>query len=592
MANYKDNNADIGNQTIEGTVSPYDLDTVLAMPYGAANGDSSTYEAAALDERLAELIGDTPAATPDPDEQLAAFINDTPADTSAMDAELEALMAEPVTPVDNELDSKLDELLKEDTDAEQSEPIILAATDEPVIVAPADEPVILAATDDTVIVPPADEPIIPDQPEEPITPPADEPIILAADEPIVPDRVAEEQAVPPPADEPADQPVVTPAQEPESEIVPEPANHDESLEQKQQREQAESEAEQARVIMEHAQKLIEQAQAAQLQTQQSVQAPVTQQPAAPEVDYSAIEQAKTMMQQAQMMMQQAQAAQLQVQQQAAQLQAQQAAQLQAQQQAAQLQAQQAAQLQAQQQAAQLQAQQAAQLQAQQQAAQLQAQQAAQLQAQQAVQLQAQAIQNAGAPISVDPYAVKEVDRLKNELDQMRDLVNKLTVQLAAPNNSNQNVQAPPQAYGYNRDSEEYRKLQSELEGMRREILEKDLRDREKELERKQREAENTVKDIRPEMVQMSDSRDVVPMNTGTSMPGSEYIPLANGVYYSTKDKQVYVMTLASGAANPTIERQAPPVKRVVSRTAPARRKPARRRPMSSMHRRPPRRPHR
>ncbi|MDE7406639.1 MAG: hypothetical protein K2M89_07200, partial [Clostridiales bacterium] len=35
MANYKDNNADLGNQTIEGTVSPYELDAEIVMPDGS-----------------------------------------------------------------------------------------------------------------------------------------------------------------------------------------------------------------------------------------------------------------------------------------------------------------------------------------------------------------------------------------------------------------------------------------------------------------------------------------------------------------------------------------------------------------------------
>ncbi|MDE6401231.1 MAG: hypothetical protein K2L54_01315, partial [Clostridiales bacterium] len=195
---------------------------------------------------------------------------------------------------------------------------------------------------------------------------------------------------------------------------------------------------------------------------------------------------------------------------------------------------------------------------------------------------------------------KEVDRLKSELDGMRDLVNKLTVTLAqSPNGTaQQNVQAPPPAYGYNSDQQEqYRKLETELDRMRREILEKDLRDREKELDRRQKEAENNVKDIRPEMVQMSDSRDVVPVaGQNAAAFGGEFIPLANGVFYSIKDKQVYVMTPASNAAaaSPTIEPKHAPVKKktVVRPARPAvKRRPiahARRRPAGpSMRRRPP-----
>ncbi|MDE5592920.1 MAG: hypothetical protein K2I75_03200, partial [Clostridiales bacterium] len=35
MANYKDNNADLGNQTIEGTASPYELNAEIVMPDGS-----------------------------------------------------------------------------------------------------------------------------------------------------------------------------------------------------------------------------------------------------------------------------------------------------------------------------------------------------------------------------------------------------------------------------------------------------------------------------------------------------------------------------------------------------------------------------
>ena len=244
-------------------------------------------------------------------------------------------------------------------------------------------------------------------------------------------------------------------------------------------------------------------------------------------------------------------------------------------------------------------------------AQLQAQRAAQeaqLQAQKAAaeaQMQAQAVNaaramNAAPAPTSDPYAVKEVDRLKSELDGMRELVNKLTVSLAQnPNGAaQQNVQAPPpHGYGYNPDQDQYRKLETELDRMRREILEKDLRDREKELDRRQKESENNVKDIRPEMVQMSESRDIAPVAGQGAAFGGEFIPLANGVFYSIKDKQVYVMTPASNAAaaSPTIEPKRPTVKKraVAAPARPAaKRRPsahARRRPIGSPmhHHRPP-----
>lgn len=218
---------------------------------------------------------------------------------------------------------------------------------------------------------------------------------------------------------------------------------------------------------------------------------------------------------------------------------------------------------------------------------------AQIQAQQAAQMR-----NA-ATYGTDPYALKEVDRLKNELDGMRELVNKLTFAMSqSANNGNQAAAAAAaaaqQQFGYNPDRDQYRRLETELDRMRRDIMEKDLRDREKELDRRQKEAE-TVRDIRPEMMQMSDSREVAPIASQQNI-GNEYIPIANGVYYSTKDKQVYVMTPASGAAsaNPTIERpRAAAPKRPAVRARSARPAP-RRRLGGPMRRRPsgPRRPHR
>lgn len=238
-----------------------------------------------------------------------------------------------------------------------------------------------------------------------------------------------------------------------------------------------------------------------------------------------------------------------------------------------------------------------------------------LQQAQATQMQAQAAAQAAhaSPAAASPDASsKEVDRLKAELDGMRDLVNKLTISLAQ-HPQQQQQQAAPQSvqppYYFaagmaGMDNDHYRKLETELERMRREIIEKDLRDKEKELERKQKEAENTVKDIRPEMIQMSDSRDIAPAPAmGGGGIGGEYIPLANGVYYSTKDRQIYVMTPASNAAaaKPTIEqprpapvkRPAPPPKRAAAK--PSAKRHAARRPSAhgrpgSAHRRPPSRP--
>lgn len=211
-----------------------------------------------------------------------------------------------------------------------------------------------------------------------------------------------------------------------------------------------------------------------------------------------------------------------------------------------------------------------------------------LQQAQTAQMQAQAVAQAArtAPTTVatDPYSAKEVDRLKSELDGMRDLVNKLTLSLAQQPQQQQTAAPqgvqPPYYIAAGMDNDHYRKLETELERMRREIIEKDLRDKEKELERKQKEAENNVKDIRPEMVQMSDSRDIAPAPAMNGGALGEYIPLANGVYYSTKDRQIYVMTPASNAAaaKPTVEPSRPaapkrpaPQKRAAARPAPKRR---------------------
>ena len=237
-------------------------------------------------------------------------------------------------------------------------------------------------------------------------------------------------------------------------------------------------------------------------------------------------------------------------------------------------------------------------------------QEAQLRAQQEreAQLRAQSerYQQAAAPIP--DGSNREVDRLKAEIDSMRDLINKLTVSLAQaqaapqPQQSAQTVVPPPVYFGATADTDNgsrdrYRRLEDDLDRMRRELVEKELREKEREIERKQKEAEkDAVKNISPDMIQMSDSRDVAP----TSMPATgagEYIPLANGVFYSVKDKQVYVMTPASQAANtPVIETtKKTTVKRPAPRPAPARKAAPRRSAGSSARRsslrhRPPRRP--
>lgn len=557
MANYRDDNADIGNQTIEGTVSPYELDAELVMPDGSTIPVNPTPEeqAADLDSKLAEMLGETDTPVLDPDAQLAA------------------LMAETETRIGDELDSKLDALLNGEPlsnntiltppPEQNNDAIILtpppAQNDDAIILTPPPE-----QNDDAIILTPPpvqnDDAII-------LTPPTEQnnDAIISAQ----PENSGETATgstiilTPPPAESVSinnDAIILTPPNNDTAVPLSQPAGQQTTEEQ-----MASADAEQARAIMEHAQKLIEQAQAAQAQAneqtaqaqaqmQAQMQAHAAQQAqmqaqaqqaaqilqTSPTVQTHNIEsnaaiEARVMMQQAQMMIQQAQQAQLQAE---------------------------------------------------------QAAQAARLQAEQIART-AQNVQPVmqQQPVANGYYTDKEVDRLKNELDSMRELVNKLTLQLAGtPAAAQQGIQIPPHVYGYTGDGDGYKKLQTELEGMRREILEKDLRDREKELERKQKEAENNVKDIRPEMVQMSDSRDVAPVGGGL---GGEFIPLANGVYYSTKDKQVYVLTLASGAAtqpaSQPVAPKRPTAHRKVARPA-ARRSPrirARRRP--APHGRPPRR---
>mgnify|MGYP001079068474 CR=1 FL=1 len=516
MANYKDNNADLGNQTIEGTQPPIVLDAVIVMPDGStepiipADAPNDPPSAADLDAQLAAMLdGDAQAeqqnGSDDLDAQLAALMaeqqNDAPQPEPAPSDQPSA------ADLDAQLAAMLDGEPAETPDRKESD---LSEID---------------AQFDAIL----SEPSPPDPPQDPEPIPEDEPVII---------QPAQEQQ----ADTPAQD-----AEQPETAIVTPPAQE---IVTEQRPPETSVQTDEARAMMEQAQQIMEQArqaqaqaaaqmQAAHIQSQvtqavRSAQAAPPPQPAAQSETAAEAEAARAMMRQAQMMLQQAQEAQLQAQ---------------------------------------------------------RAAQEAQLQAQAASA--ARAANPSPMPIT-DPYAIKEVDRLKNELDGMRDLVNKLTFSIAqGPNGAQQNnMQAPPPNYGYNADREQYRKLETELDRMRREIIEKDLRDREKELDRRQKEAENTVKDIRPEMVQMSESRDVAPVGGQGSAFGGEFIPLANGVFYSIKDKQVYVMTPASNAAaaSPTIE---PPSRPTVKKKPVARAKATpKRRPLSAhAHRRgaPPRR---
>lgn len=485
MANFKDNNADLGSQTIEGTEPPIALDAEIVMPDGSTRPIPT---AAELDAQLEALMADAPDAAQDEPPVIVMPSADEPTppvtdESQDLDAQLAALMAEPDDQAQQQpqpatldaINAQIDAILNSTVpDPEPMIETVESETTEHTHTETETETVDTTVTEQTIIEPSDDRPII---------------------------------IAPPPQ---VEQPSVEEAQQPDKQAEKDPT---EEKAQSRESDAAREMLEQARLIMEQAQ-LAQQAaqQAAQSAQQAATQSPHQQQtpppppqPAQPQ--YGATDNAaQSIIQQAQMMLQQAQQAQL------------------------------------------------------------QAQQAAQ-----AAQMQAQVVQattrTATPPpvVTPDPYAAKEVDRLKNELDGMRELVNKLTFTLAQmPGGAQQVAQMPPH-YAYNGgDQEQYRKLQSELEGMRREIIEKDLRDREKELERRQKEAENNVKDIRPEMIQMSDSRDVAPLGGQTPF-GSEFIPLANGVFYSIKDKQVYVMTPASNAAasSPTIEPPKP-------QTAPAR----------------------
>lgn len=529
MANNKDINADLGTQTIEGTRPPTAVEAEIVMPDGSSRPVPTAED---LDAQLAALIGDDAPATDATQAEQPVFAMPS-SSSDDLDAQLAALIdneqpTEP-QPTQAEIDAEISAKIDAEIDA-----ILNGTTAKPADAESDSQPIILG-----------------DAPEQPTPEPTATP--------------EQQQTAPETQPEQTEQPIVTEQQQ--SELAPE--QQAEPAQNSAEDEKRSSEADEARAMLEQAMKLMAQAQEAQAQANEQmqqaqqqaqeiqqqaaqVQAAAAQQqqgvpimPSVPQQPTAADPASQSMFQQAQMMLQQAQQAQLQ-------------------------------------------AQQAAQ----------QAQLQAQLQAQQAN------THGVASPVISDPFASREVDRLKNELDGMRDLVNKLTMTISqipgGPQQMAQMAQMPmfyaqqqQQSRRDGEDREQYRKIETELEKMRREIMEKDLRDREKELDRRQKEAENTVKDIRPEMVQMSDSRDLAPMggmNNSATQVGNEYIPLANGVYYSIKDKQVYVMTPASNAAaaSPTIEPKRPAAP---ARPAPKRRVAPRRRPSGSLHRRPaPRRP--
>ncbi len=473
MANNKDNNADLGNQTIEGTEPPIIFDAEIVMPDGSSQP---------LFAQPANANGDAaviPPVTPEPapisenlDAMLEAMLSDTTVITP--DAQPSAKPADNAQPDSNDLDAQLAAMLG----------------DEPIIVTPAAEPVI--TPDAQPFAMPADNA----QPAQPDTNDLDAQLAaMLGDEPIIVTPAAE------PVITPDAQPFAMPA---DSARPAQPDTNDLDAQlaaamSDHQPARAEAEApkpETEAPAGERKKDGIDETTARLLEMMKGL----SDSKPAPRDDSA--ETAKIMMEQARLMMEQAQKA------------------------------------------------------------------------------QPTADNRFEAPpvtTAADAYANKEVDKLKAELDSMRDLVSKLTFSMAQPQTQNVAAQAPPTYFG----NDPYRRLEKELDSMRREIIEKELRDKEKELERKQKEADN-VKDIRPEMVQMSDSRDIAPVS---AMPqggfGNEYIPLANGVFYSTKDRQIYVLTPAA-AAQSAVTKPAPakprPTPRPAARKSSARAKSARRRP--------------
>lgn len=508
MANNKDNNADLGNQTIEGTQPPIILDAVVVTP--EANDDVPS--AAELDEQLAKLMSE-------PEEAPSVITPPPPATPSdeELDAQLAALIAETndvnasIGDIDK-LNAQIDAILND----QEAKEAIIEPVEEPVItpVAPEEDQPVAEPEPEAIIIsapPPATEEAATPEPTATETP-------TAVEQPIIPEPIAAEET-----------------KEPENEVLfsatvenekqPEPPISDAA----QQAEAAHSaQADEARAMLEQTKRLMEQIQA-------QAQATARQEFEDTAARRNADEKSLEMMREAQMMLQQARQEQA--------------------------------------------------------------------RAQQALQMQQNAAHSPYTNATADPYQPHEVDKLKSELDGMRELVNRLTFTISQLQGSvQQPTQIPQMPYMYatqqprrdSEDREQFKKLETELERMRREIMEKDLRDREKELDRRQKEAESsTVKDIRPEMIQMSDSRDNVPVPMGgaNGAVGGEFIPLANGVYYSIKDKQVYVMTPASNAAaaSPTIEpkRPAPAPRRAAPKKRPVA---AHRRPVAPGHRRPLHRP--
>lgn len=521
MANYKDNNSDLGNQTIEGTEPPIEVEAVLVMPESPTVTPPT---AADLDAQLADII-----AMPAFDGAADPIV--TPVEQSA-----EGPVIIPAEPNADDLDAQLAALMADEPENSEN------------------------TTQDAVITPP---------------PPPDDQAIVTSPAENEPEQSAEDLDAQLAALMADDQP-----EAPHAELPPELrefdakvdgilSNEENAEEKPQENEQTESQTEeavsennglQADDLAQMTERLENKIDEIKAERAQDIQPNEAQ----PQAEKSSVDDEiasmRAMMQQAQLMMEQAQQARRDAE--------------------AQLQA-----VQDQIQAAKNQSQVPP---SDNSATELELTRKKLQQAQEELQRAQYAEQN--APYGQSQQSSAEVERLKAELNGMRDLVNRLTysmsqnpAQVQTPIAAIPTMTAMPPHYGYapSADQEQYRKLEGELDRMRRDIMEKDLRDREKELDRRQKEAENTVKDIRPEMVQMSDSHDIAPLGAQPSV-GGEYIPLANGVFYSTRDRQVYVMTPAQNAASSSGQRQAPVKKKTVVRRAAPKRK-----PLHRAHRRPP-----
>lgn len=279
MAINKDNNADLGNQTIEGTSPPIVLDAEVVVPEYVV-----TPSAEELDKQLNELL-----ATPVEPEHTA-----TPMSDEELDKQLAALISETAEPADkyaeiDAINAQLDALLNDTSWEEVKEES--PATAEAVIIPPESEPA------EAVIIPPEQ----PTETEAPTSAESEQPIILGE-----PAAATEAVIVPEPA------PENTQEQASEPEVSSEPAATNANTEAAINA--GTSDAEAARQMLEQTKKLMEQIQA----QAQAAQAAPPVQPVQPVQTADAA--SAEMMRQATLMLEQARLEQqrLQQQQQAAQ----------------------------------------------------------------------------------------------------------------------------------------------------------------------------------------------------------------------------------------------------------------------------------